>query len=390
MAWTDGRSSSRIGSMRSLSEGRATTTPPRPPSGRRAGASRIRVPAGRGRPRRLPQGGRAEPEQRGSEPCPGDLAALERVGRGAVRRGRWRRGVSPARISGSAPAGQEGGRCAVADDEADPMDRRAATARAAGVAIAGQQRGAGRDPDDRPAEPVGQPLRRGDPDAQPGEGARPVPTAMAASLSMPTEPPSRRVDGEERLAVAVTGGPFGRLEHRPVERRRWRGRSASSRCRSRGSLGAARGRSSHRLQVAAEVGRPGADGDGSRVVAGPVDDDVEPLGGRAGPSRSGHSTSVTPADWRSSMRPPPRASVASARRYRSMWKSGRRPAYSAMRMNDGDVIVSVTPRPAPNAFARWVLPAPRSPQRQIRSPGSAAVARAPPRAAVASGSGARR
>ena len=54
-----------------------------------------------------------------------------------------------------------------------------------------------------------------------------------------------------------------------------------------------------------------------------------------------------------------------------MWKSGRRPSYSAMRMNEGDVIVALTPRPTPIALARCVLPAPRSPHRQMRSPASA-------------------
>ena len=48
-----------------------------------------------------------------------------------------------------------------------------------------------------------------------------------------------------------------------------------------------------------------------------------------------------------------------------------------MRTNDGDVIVAVTPRPAPIALARCVLPAPRSPHRQMRSPAAAR----PPRAA---------
>ena len=54
-----------------------------------------------------------------------------------------------------------------------------------------------------------------------------------------------------------------------------------------------------------------------------------------------------------------------------MWNSGSRPSYSAIRMKLGEVIVSATPRPAPKALARCVLPAPRSPHRQITSPGPA-------------------
>src|SRR3954467_10414277 len=69
-----------------------------------------------------------------------------------------------------------------------------------------------------------------------------------------------------------------------------------------------------------------------------------------------------------------------------MWKSGIRPAYSLIRMKLGDVTVFATPRPAPNPFASWVLPAPRSPHRQIRSPGAATAASAAPSARVASGS----
>src|SRR4029079_18406250 len=61
--------------------------------------------------------------------------------------------------------------------------------------------------------------------------------------------------------------------------------------------------------------------------------------------------------------------------------------YSAMRTKLGEVMVSATPRPAPNALAKCVLPAPRSPHRQTRSPGSATRASARPRRLVASGSG---
>src|SRR4051794_16776117 len=56
-------------------------------------------------------------------------------------------------------------------------------------------------------------------------------------------------------------------------------------------------------------------------------------------------------------------------------------------MKLGEVIVSVTPSPAPIAFARWVLPAPRSPHRQMTSPARATRPRATPRAVVVSGVG---
>ena len=35
-----------------------------------------------------------------------------------------------------------------------------------------------------------------------------------------------------------------------------------------------------------------------------------------------------------------------------MWKSGSRPAYSAIRMKLGEVIVSVTPRPGPEGLGQ--------------------------------------
>src|SRR4029077_5920490 len=65
----------------------------------------------------------------------------------------------------------------------------------------------------------------------------------------------------------------------------------------------------------------------------------------------------------------------------------RRPEYSAIRTNDGELIVAVTPRPVPKPLANCVLAAPRPPTRLSRSPGSATAARAAPSARVVSGSG---
>ena len=92
-------------------------------------------------------------------------------------------------------------------------------------------------------------------------------------------------------------------------------------------------------------------------------------------SRSAHSESVTPVSWRSSSRPPSRASAAPASRYRSWWYRASRPWYSAMSVKLGLVTVSRTPRPVANPFANWVLPAPRGPGARSGRPA------APPRRA---------
>src|SRR5260221_12366630 len=95
--------------------------------------------------------------------------------------------------------------------------------------------------------------------------------------------------------------------------------------------------------------------------------------------------SVRPSAWRSSRSPPSSTSWALFNRYRSRWNRGRRPACAAIRMKLGDATTVVVPRPAPTPFARTVFPAPRSPQRQMRSPGSATSASRSPSAAVAAG-----
>ena len=148
--------------------------------------------------------------------------------------------------------------------------------------------------------------------------------------------------------MAVAGRPFDGLDVATIEVADGDDDACRLHCRWRGSLFArpdAAGlpqrrrrrrrvpsRSSHRLDIAAQIGRARPDGDGSASSPVPSITTSTLSGGRAGPRRSGHSTSVTPSDWRSSMRPPASASEASASRYRSMWKSGRRPRYSAMRM----------------------------------------------------------
>src|SRR5258706_793106 len=68
-----------------------------------------------------------------------------------------------------------------------------------------------------------------------------------------------------------------------------------------------------------------------------------------------------------------------------MWNRGSRLAYSPMRTKLGELIVSLTPRPAPKPFANTVFPAPSSPHRHTTSPGSAAVARPAAIERVASG-----
>src|SRR2546428_12033166 len=68
-----------------------------------------------------------------------------------------------------------------------------------------------------------------------------------------------------------------------------------------------------------------------------------------------------------------------------MWNSGSRPAYSPIRTKLGELIVSLTPSPAPKPFANTVFPAPSSPHRHTTSPGSAAVARPAAIERVASG-----
>src|SRR4051794_15359328 len=69
-----------------------------------------------------------------------------------------------------------------------------------------------------------------------------------------------------------------------------------------------------------------------------------------------------------------------------MWNRWSRPSYSDISTKLGELTVALIPRPVANPFANCVLPAPRSPNRAIRSPGRAAVASRTPRARVESAS----
>src|SRR5579862_23563 len=74
-----------------------------------------------------------------------------------------------------------------------------------------------------------------------------------------------------------------------------------------------------------------------------------------------------------------------------MWNSGSRPRCSAMRMKLGEeTVVPVTPRPSPKPFATTVLPAPRSPHRQMTSPALATRPSRAPNAAVSAAESVRR
>src|SRR4029079_11242754 len=64
----------------------------------------------------------------------------------------------------------------------------------------------------------------------------------------------------------------------------------------------------------------------------------------------------------------------------------RGPSFSGISPRVGEFTTSITPSPAPNPFANCVLPAPSSPMRHSRSPGSPAGAGRAPRARVVAGS----
>ena len=163
------------------------------------------------------QPGCPDPEERGGQAVVGREAALDRVRRGTpVEIDRDEPLAGPqVRV---APAGEEGRCRAVSND--DPVRRAGRQEQDAARVVAGrrEQRLSGRNADDRTAEPVGEPLRGRDPDAQPGE--RPGP---GADDDRPDRrPPADRFEQpldrrQERLAVAVAGRPGREIGKRPVE-----------------------------------------------------------------------------------------------------------------------------------------------------------------------------
>ena len=116
---------------------------------------------------------------------------------------------------------------------------------------------------------------------------------------------------QQGLAVAVAGRPRRDAVGDRRRASRWRSTTrvvavSMAQDRRPAAVVGSRGR----LEVAPVASAPGDERDRPRVVAGPVDADVEARRRAARrPSRSGHSTSVTPVAWRSSMRPPASASV---------------------------------------------------------------------------------
>ena len=123
---------------------------------------------------------------------------------------------------------------------------------------------------------------------------------------MSCSPRNRSIDGQQRLAVAVAGLP-GRdaVERSPSRRAGATTTRVVAVSMARMAWRRPSWRHADRLQVA-PVGRRCRP---TRVIVRGSSPDPSirtssRSAGRASPSRSGHSTSVTPADWRSSIRPP--------------------------------------------------------------------------------------
>ena len=130
MACTAGRSSSRIGSMRTLTGGRATIHLP----ALGADAARQRHVFGherrRGRRRRRGRAARRPgASSAAAEPGAGGLAARRRLPPARDRRGRRRRARSPVARSGSVPAGQQARRLRRRGPARDPTGRPAGAGR---------------------------------------------------------------------------------------------------------------------------------------------------------------------------------------------------------------------------------------------------------------------
>src|SRR6185437_8422248 len=255
----------------------------------------------------------------------------------------------------------------------------------------GQERLRRGDADDRGAELVGKRLGRRQTHPQPGEGPRTRADDDPGEIAEPEagaadQPLDRR---HQLLRVPIAALEHIRGEERAVgparrhDDRVGRGVEGEEPCGSSGHGAAPAAR------AAATYRPPTAPWPSSRSVRGSSAPPSMRTSNRSwcreSPRRSGHSTSTTPADCRSSSRPPSTASRPSASRYRSMWNSGSRPMYSPISTKLGELIVSRTPRPAPKPLAKTVLPAPSSPHRHTTSPGWATVARRAAISRVASG-----
>ena len=217
MAWTAGRSSTRIGSMRSFSGGRATMPPPRAaPATPRGSVTYSGTSPARSSPPSAPQALGTHPDQGAAQAQSGALAARDGVvGRTALEVHRDQ--PLPGRQIRLGAAGQQPGRHPATDEHAVRRAGRQQQDRATGPRVGpgaarrlgaagpspalhrgGQHRLARRDPGDRQPEPMGQALGRRDPDPQPGEGARARSrrrSRSAATRRRFCSPRNRAIDG---------------------------------------------------------------------------------------------------------------------------------------------------------------------------------------------------
>ena len=204
------------------------------------------------------------------------------------------------------------------------------------VRQAGHQGQPGRHADDRQAQGLGQALGRGEPDAQAGERAGPGPDDDPAEVGRAQargrqQPVDR---GQELLAVALAGRPRPRWPAPPGRSRATTASLvdvsiASSGPRSVAGTPAIMGSPPGSARAAGSVAL-------SRTVRGSSPDAARTR--RRGGRRAGPGRAVRPIRRGSPRRPGARrggrrlsASAASSRRYRSRWKRGSRPSYSAIR-----------------------------------------------------------
>ena len=214
MAWTAGRSVEphRL-DPQDQRRSRDHADLPASAARRRAAASRTRARGRRGRPRRRRRS-RAAPSrmQRGGQPGPGGLAAVERVGRGApVEVDRDERSSS-AEVRLVAGRQQRGAWSAADQRPIGRAGRQQQDARRRTAAPAASSASAVEMPTIGSPSPWARPLAVAMPDPQPGERARAGPDDDRRQAR-----PARRLlaeeladGGQQRLAVAVAGRPVGR------------------------------------------------------------------------------------------------------------------------------------------------------------------------------------